>query len=100
VLDQRLSQLSNDALRVLQTIALLDKLATPQLVKEILELETFRLLDAIEELSRANAMRDTEATIEAHQLLSKCALSKLSATSTLALRRRIGGLSQVSLDFE
>lgn len=92
VLDQRLNQLSNDATRVLQTIALLDKLATPQLIKEVLELETFRLLDAIEELARANAMRETRTSIEVHHLLSKSALAKLSITSTLALRRRIGAV--------
>ncbi len=90
VLDQRLNQLSSDATRVLQTIALLDKLASPQLIKEILELETFRLLDAIEELARANAMRETRTSIEVHHLLSKSALAKLSRTSTQALRRRIG----------
>ncbi len=90
VLDQRLNQLSSDALRVLQTIALLDKLASPQLIKEVLEIETFRLLDAIEELARANAMRETRTSIEVHHLLSKSALSKLSTMSTLALRRRIG----------
>ncbi len=90
VLDQRLNQLSNDALRVLQTIALLDKLASAQLIREVLELETFRLIDAIEELARANAMRETRTSIEVHHLLSKSALLKLSTTSTLALRRRIG----------
>ena len=90
VLDQRLNQLSNDALRVLQTIALLGKLASAQLIKEVLELETFRLLDAIEELAQANAMRETQNSIEVHHLLSKSALSKLSTTSTLTLRRRIG----------
>ena len=98
VLDQRLNQLSNDALRVLQTIALLDKLASPQLIKEVLELETFRLLDAIEELARANAMRETQNSIEVHSLLSKSALGKLSTTSTQALRRRIGEVLAGKLD--
>jgi len=92
VLDQCLNQLSNDAIRVLQTVGLLDKLATPQLVKDVLELETFRLLDAIEELARANAMRETRTSMEVHHLLSKSALSKLSRTSMLALRRRIGAV--------
>jgi len=98
VLDQRLNQLSKDALRVLQTIALLDKLASPQLIKEVLELGTFRLIDAIEELALANAMRETRTAIEVHHLLSKSALLKLSTTSTLALRRRIGEVLAAKLE--
>ena len=98
VLDQRLNQLSNDAIRVLQTVGLLDKLATPQLIKDVLELETFRLLDAIEELARANAMRETRTSNEVHHLLSKVALSKLSITSTQALRQRIGAVLSSRLE--
>lgn len=90
VLDQRLNQLSTDALRVSQTTALLEKLATPELVKEVLELETFRLLDALEELARAGAMRQGQNYIEIHHLLAKSALAKLSRPSVSALRRRIG----------
>ena len=90
VLDQRLNQLSTDALRVSQTTALLEKLATPELIKEVLELETFRLIDALEDLARAGAMRQGQNGIEIHHLLAKSAISKLSGASVTALRRRIG----------
>jgi DNA-binding SARP family transcriptional activator len=99
VLDQRLSQLSGDALLVLQTIALLEKLASPKLIKEILELETFRLLDSIEELARAHAMRENQTSIEVHHLLAKSALLRLSHSSLLVLRRRIGDVLASKLEY-
>ena len=98
VLGQCLNQLSHDAIRVLQTVGLLGKIATPELIKEVLELETYRLLDAIEELACANALRETRTCIEVHHLLSKSALSRLSTTSMLALRRRIGAVLSVKLE--
>jgi DNA-binding SARP family transcriptional activator len=57
VIEQRLSQLSGDAMRVLQTAALLGRWATTERVMSVLELSIISMLQAIEDLARIGAVK-------------------------------------------
>jgi tetratricopeptide (TPR) repeat protein len=98
VVDDRLSRLSNDALQVLQTCAILGVNATIDRVEEVLEYKSHKLLSAVQELSVAGMLQDereakadiTEQVNARHDLLSSAALSRLARTSLAFLHRRAG----------
>ena len=90
VIEQRLSQVSGDALRVLQTAALLGKWATGERVAKVLEIEFPRLLKSADELSRLGALKEAVGiAIEVHELVRRVALSSMSSASQRLLRSRI-----------
>jgi len=98
VVNDRLSRLSNDALQVLQTCAVLGVNATIDRVEELLEYKSHKLLSAVQELSVAGMLQEeSEATgyisehVNArHELLSSTALSRLAPTCLAFLHRRAG----------
>jgi len=98
VVDDRLSRLSNDALQVLQTCAILGVNATIDRVERVLEYKSHQLLSAVQELSVAGMLQEeSEAPIDIseqvnarHDLLSSAALSRLAPTSLAFLHRRAG----------
>lgn len=90
VIEQRLSQLSGDALRVLQTAALLGKWATVERVGRVLELELHRLLAATDQLSQIGALRATDPNLlDLHDLLATSVRASIAPMSGSILRNRI-----------
>lgn len=90
VIEQRLSQLSADALRVLQTAALLGKWATSERVMGVLELPVKDTLHAMDELSKVGALRDVSPnTLEVPTLLRQVVESNIRPSVRALLSFRI-----------
>ncbi|MGH9549660.1 MAG: ATP-binding protein, partial [Terriglobales bacterium] len=95
VLQERLSRVSDQALQVLQTCAVLGEQATLARVQQVLQCPSHRLLLAVEELSKA-AMLGSQVEREGgdpplrlrHELLSTAAVRRLAAVSLAFLHRR------------
>ena len=96
VLQERLSRLSEEALQVLQTCAVLSDHATLDRVERVLEYPPHQLLSAVGELSRAamlsmpNEGKDlTPVQIQPrHDFLASAAISRLPAVSLAFIHRR------------
>jgi DNA-binding SARP family transcriptional activator len=90
VIEQRLSQLSGDALRVMQTAALLGKWATVERVGRVLELSIAGQIDAISELEiNGMIVHGTTPNFMCHELVSKEALTSLPRLCGGLLHARI-----------
>lgn len=93
VIEQRLSQLSGDALRVLQTAALLGKWATVERVGRVLELSVTSQIDALSELETNGMMAHASAPhLACHELVSKESLTSLPQFSRALLNARIAAV--------
>jgi len=90
VIEQRLSQLSGDAMRVLQTAALLGKWATVERVGRVLELRSIETLKCIEQLAIVSTLdsRSCEFVL-LHDLVSRSALDRTPQLIRSILHRRI-----------
>jgi DNA-binding SARP family transcriptional activator len=95
VLEERLSRLSEEALQVLQCCAVLAEHATLERVEQVLEFQAHKLLSAVEELSRAAMLRQSDGTgantgqmQSKHDLLSSAAISRLSTIALSFIHRR------------
>jgi DNA-binding SARP family transcriptional activator len=97
VLQERLARLSEEALRVLQSCAILSDHATFDRVEKVLEYPPHLLLTAVEELSKAAMLSvpgegfDTGAGYlqPKHDFLSSAAMARLSPVSLAFLHRRV-----------
>ena len=93
VIEQRLSQLSGDALRVLQTAALLGKLATCERVTRVLELRANEMLLCLEQLETLGAVAPSASiSIRAHELVAQTSRSKLSPLARTAVHLRVAAI--------
>jgi tetratricopeptide (TPR) repeat protein len=98
VIDDRLSRLSKEALRVLQTCAVLGMNATIERVERALDFKPHELLSAAEELCSAGMLQEeTEPASDIsdklnarHDLLSTAALARLAKKPLGFLHRRAG----------
>lgn len=82
LLAERISALSEDALRTMQVASVLGRHATMQTIAEVLELPVMRMIAALEELGDAGAYAPGDSGIVVfHELISKLALRRLSLTS-------------------
>ncbi len=89
VIEQRLSQLSSDALRVLQTAALLGKWATVERVGRVLELRSVETLHCLEQLSRLGALDPKVSDlVVSHDLVARSATERLTPLLRAAFHRR------------
>jgi DNA-binding SARP family transcriptional activator len=97
VLQDRLARLSGEALRVLQSCAILSDHATLDRVEKVLEYPPHMLLNAVEELSKAAMLSmpgegfDTGGGFlqPKHDFLSSAAMARLSPVSLAFLHRRV-----------
>jgi len=88
VIEQRLSQLSGDGLRVLQTASLLGKWATVERVGAVLELRLVTLLQALDEIAKVGALVPSQgAVIVAHELLTHAACAMQNPVQRYAIHR-------------
>jgi len=100
VLQERLSRLSEEALQVLQTCAVLSDHATLDRVERVLEYPPHQLLSAVGELSNAAMLsmpsegKDlTPGQIQPrHDFLASAAISRLPAVSLAFIHRRSAGV--------
>jgi tetratricopeptide (TPR) repeat protein len=98
IIDERLSRVSNEALLVLQTCAVLDVNATIERVEAVMEYPSHVLLSAVQELSLAGMLRsEAQASPEsaeplsvAHDLISTASLKRLARAPLAFLHRRAG----------
>ncbi|MBA3340690.1 MAG: AAA family ATPase [Gemmatimonadaceae bacterium] len=99
VLNQRISRLSQRALQLLQTCAILEKHATLERVEALLGTVPHQLLEAITELSSAGMLLLERADgrnggadhlTTRHELLSTASLARLPSASRAFLHRRAG----------
>lgn len=96
VLEERLARLSPEALRVLQTSAVLADHATLDRIESVLEYRSYQLLSAVEELSAAAMLGPKRDGSEAysgqlqplHDFLSSAALGLLAPISLAFIHRR------------
>ena len=96
VLETRISRLSQDAIRVLQTSAILSELATLDRVRSVLGFQPHQLVSAVEELNGAAMLRPVEEALAAsageihprHELVAGVAVGQLSQLSLSFLHRR------------
>jgi len=96
VLEARTARLSRDAIRVLQTSAILSELATLERVRSVLGLQPHQLVAAVEELSATAMLRSAGEALAAseseiqprHELVSAVAIGQLSQLSLSFLHRR------------
>jgi DNA-binding SARP family transcriptional activator len=90
VIEQRLSRLSGDALRVLQTAALLGKWATAERVSRTLELRANDLIRCIEQIETLGALSNQPSgVLIAHELVGRAARQGMSRIASETLRRRV-----------
>lgn len=105
VLEARIARLSREAIRVLQTSAILSELATVDRVRSVLGLEPHHLIAAIEELSETAMLQGAEealATSEGeihprHDLVAGVAVGRLSQLSTCFLHRRCADVLETEI---
>jgi hypothetical protein len=91
VIDQRLSQLGSDALRVIQTGTLLGRWATVPRVVRVLELRANEMLQYIEQIESLGAFAaDGGNLLAAHELVARAAHARLSRFALETLHRRAG----------
>lgn len=93
LVDHRLSELPADARRLIQVIALLGKLAEPQLVGEVLQLPAHRLFAAIEVLT-IGAMMDEGAggTLRVQRTIEQRAVTQMGESMRRVMHRRIASV--------
>lgn len=90
VIELRLSQLSGEALRVLQTATLLEKWATVERVVRVLELRANEMLQAIEQLEAMGALRaNAGSLLVAHELVGRAARERMSRIGLVTMHRRV-----------
>jgi DNA-binding SARP family transcriptional activator len=90
IIGQRLQSLSSDALRVLQTVALLDRHASLPMIERVLELPCFRVVNALDDLHKAGAFdSEVEDRIVCHELIGKMAVDGLGRNTRRALHKHI-----------
>ncbi|MCC6241359.1 MAG: AAA family ATPase [Gemmatimonadaceae bacterium] len=93
VIEQRLSQLSGDALRVLQTAALLGKWATVERVGRVLEVTTLTILTLICELESADVLsKEVPHVVKCHDLVAYTCGSSFRQLSGSVVHSRIAAL--------
>jgi DNA-binding SARP family transcriptional activator len=105
VLQERLSRLSNDALRILQTCAILNDYATLDRVERVLEYATHQLLSAVDELSSAAMIQSPSDKAELygtqlqpkHDFLASAAVSRLPPMALAYLHRRCADVLETEL---
>jgi DNA-binding SARP family transcriptional activator len=89
VIEQRISQLHGDSLRVLQTAVILGRWATVDRVVRVLELRANEMLTCIEQIEALGASASRSGAILAvHELLGRAARARLSALSSRTLHKR------------
>ncbi len=90
VIEQRLTKLSPEALRVLQTAALLGEEASVESTQHALDFSTANILDSLDELARAGMLRASELDrLVAQELTGKAALRRLTEASRRLLSLRV-----------
>jgi DNA-binding SARP family transcriptional activator len=102
VLQERLSRLSDQAIRVLQTCAILSDQATLDRVEKVLEYRPHQLISAVEELGNAAMLASQAETKDGpagelqprHDFLSSEATSRLAPISLAFLHRRCADVLQ------
>ena len=98
LVDDRVDRLSNEAIQVLQTCAVLGVNASIEWVEAVLEYKSHSLLSAVQELSMAGMLRGNEDATDItsdrliirHDLLSTAAIARLAKASLAFLHRRAG----------
>lgn len=88
VIEQRLSQVSGDALRVLQTAALLGKWATGERVARVLELSASELLGCVEQLDKIGSLVSSPRAIASHELVDRASRQMLTPTVRATIHQR------------
>lgn len=93
VIGQRVQNLSTDAAHVLQTVTLLGRHATLAMIESVLELPSFRVIGAIDELHKAGAFdNDLDGIVVCHELIGRMATDGLGRTARRLLHKRIADL--------
>ena len=91
VIEQRLSQLSGDALRVLQTGALLGKWATCDRVQRVLQLRSKELLRSLEQLEVLGMISPTmeDCSLRTNDLVLETALARMMLLTKRTLHANV-----------
>ena len=105
VLETRIARLSREAVRVLQTSAILSELATLDRVRSVLGLQPHQLVAAVEELSETAMLRAAEEALltsegeihPRHDLVAGVAVSHLSQLSLCFLHRRCADVLETEI---
>ncbi len=103
LLEQRVERLHEHALRAIQAIVLLGRLATPERVRAVLELPTHELLGALENLSNGDCLRQTDDVFfVAHELIGRAAVRRLPRLIQTTLHSAISDLllTEIASDFD
>ncbi|MEP6778552.1 MAG: AAA family ATPase [Gemmatimonadaceae bacterium] len=89
-ISQRLQSLSVDALRVLQTIALLGRHAELSMIELVLELPYYRVVSALDDLQKASAFdASANGALVCHELIGRMAVGGLGLNAKRSLHKRI-----------
>lgn len=100
VIEQRLSQVSGDALRVLQTAALLGKWATGERVAKVLEHSTATMMTLVGELeSNAMIVKSETLHLGSHELIARVAVAELKSASRKLLHMSIARTLELELEY-
>jgi len=107
VLNGRIARLSDDALLVLQTAAVLERNSTFELIERTVGFEAHKMLRAVDELGVAGMLQiesgdragaEANRITSRHDLLSNAALAKLTAPARAFLHRRAGTVIEQEID--
>lgn len=99
IIGQRLQSLSADALRVLQTVSLLDRHAELAMLEAVLELPCYRVVNALDDLHTAGAFNaDVGGRVVCHELIGRLAVDSLGRNARRALHKRIAEILRVKLE--
>lgn len=93
LVEGRIDRLHPHALRVMQTICLLNRMASVERVRRVLELPAHELMTAFEELEEHECLSRSEARlVAAHELLSRACLGRLQGLVRSTLHGSIGAV--------
>lgn len=102
LLEQRVERLHEHALRAIQAIVLLGRLATPERIRAVLELPTHELLGALEHLSNGDCLKQTnDVFFVAHELIGRAAVRRLPRLIQTTLHSAISDmlLAEITREF-
>ncbi|MEQ1689991.1 MAG: AAA family ATPase [Gemmatimonas sp.] len=99
VIEQRLSQLSGDALRVLQTAALLGKWATTERVQEVLQHTVAAMIGLISALESDGMLAPSPSSAwRCHELVARGAIERLHHLTRASLNFRIARILEQEME--
>lgn len=93
LVQNRIDRLHPQALRVMQVVCLLGRLASVERIRKVLELPSHELLHAFEQLEQDECLSRSEARlIAAHELLGRACLERLTKLAGIAMHSAIASV--------